>query len=98
MKCRMFALAVLLTALVAVDHAQNPQRAGGAPAPGRGGVPTAPLLIEAHPKPLIASVAPVRSCESLTTVTLPDTTIESATMDAATGTCRVVATTTHPPF
>ena len=33
------------------------------------------------PKPLIANAKPVRSCESLASVALPDTTIESATVD-----------------
>ena len=50
------------------------------------------------PKPLIANAKPVRSCESLANVALPDTTIESATVDAANpNLCRVIATTTHPP-
>jgi feruloyl esterase len=50
------------------------------------------------PKPLIANAAPVRSCESLASVALPDTTIESAEVDAANpNLCRVVAATTHPP-
>jgi feruloyl esterase len=50
------------------------------------------------PKSLIANAKPVRSCESLASVALPGTTIESATVDAANpNLCRVIATTTHPP-
>jgi hypothetical protein len=44
---------------------------------------------------------PVRSCESLTTVTLPNTTIDSAAVDKGDErtppSCRVTATVTHPP-
>ena len=40
----------------------------------------------------------VRSCESLASVTLPNTTIESAAVDPNNpGVCRVTAITTHPP-
>ena len=50
------------------------------------------------PKPLIAGAKPVRSCESLATVALPNTTIESAIVDPKDASiCRVVAITTHPP-
>jgi feruloyl esterase len=59
--------------------------------PGRGTPP------EARPKNLIANAAPVRSCESLTTVSLPDTTIDSSVIDPFDGSCRVTATVTHPP-
>src|SRR5215471_8317352 len=48
--------------------------------------------------PLGAIPKPVRSCESLATVALPNTTIESAVIDSANpGICRVTAITTHPP-
>jgi hypothetical protein len=58
----------------------------------------APVLMQAPPKPLVANAKPVRSCESLANVALPNTTIESAAVDAANpGICRVVAVTTHPP-
>jgi hypothetical protein len=44
---------------------------------------------------------PVRSCESLTSLSLPNTTIEAAVAEAASGGtpafCRVTAVTTHPP-
>jgi feruloyl esterase len=54
--------------------------------------------MQTAPKPLISNARPVRSCESLATVALPNTTIESAMVDADNpGICRVVATTTHPP-
>jgi feruloyl esterase len=50
------------------------------------------------PKPAIANVRPVRSCESLASVALPNTTIETAALDLANqGICRVTAVTTHPP-
>src|SRR6266545_2680598 len=93
---RAFFLSASVVVLLAVaGHAQVPQ-------PGRGGPPAggppAPQLMQAPPKPLIANATPVRSCESLASVTLPNTTIESATIDANTpGVCRVVAITTHPP-
>src|SRR6516165_12539703 len=50
------------------------------------------------PKPAIPNAKPVRSCESLAMVALPNTTIESATIDPNnSGVCRVTAVTTHPP-
>ncbi len=50
------------------------------------------------PRPAIAGVKPVRSCESLATVVLPNTTIESAAVDTSNPKiCRVTAVTTHPP-
>lgn len=61
--------------------------------PGRG----APPPPEIRPKNLIANPAPVRTCESLTSVILPDTTIDTATIDPADGSCRITATVTHPP-
>jgi len=48
-----------------------------------------------------AGQAPVRTCESLASVTLPNTTIESAAIEPAAGArpafCRVTAVLTHPP-
>jgi hypothetical protein len=44
---------------------------------------------------LLSGQAPARTCESLLSVTLLNTTIDSAT--AANGVCRVDATVTHPP-
>lgn len=55
-------------------------------------------LMAARPKPLVTSAKPVRSCESLAAVKLPNTTIESAAPDPNNaGVCRVLAITTHPP-
>jgi len=51
------------------------------------------------PKPLIPNAKPVRSCESLATLALPNTAIESAAVDPSNpGICRVTAVTTHPPM
>src|SRR5262245_20426863 len=79
-------------------QAQRGQRGapqGGPPAAaGRGAAAPAPP----PPKPLIANAKPVRSCESLASVALPNTTIESAAVDPNNpGICRVTAVTTHPP-
>jgi feruloyl esterase len=50
------------------------------------------------PKAAIPNAKPVRSCESLATVALPNTTIEAAAVDPGNpGICRVTAVTTHPP-
>ena len=44
------------------------------------------------------NVKPVRSCESLATIALPNTTIDSAAVDPSNpGICRVTAFATHPP-
>jgi hypothetical protein len=81
--------------LLGVGHAQAPQPGRGAPPPGAFAFPP---LMQAPPKPLVANAKPVRTCESLATLTLPNTTIESAMVDAANpAICRVVAITTHPP-
>src|SRR5262245_56329418 len=51
-----------------------------------------------RPKPAIANAKPVRTCESLAMVSLPNTTIESAVVDSNNrDLCRVTAITTHPP-
>lgn len=82
----LFVLATLM--LTATMHGQG-QRGG------RGG-PQAPA--QAPLKPLIANAKPVRTCESLASVTLPNTTIESAAVDPTNpGICRISAYTTHPP-
>ncbi|MBM3838520.1 MAG: tannase/feruloyl esterase family alpha/beta hydrolase [Verrucomicrobia bacterium] len=52
---------------------------------------------EAPPKPIFPDVVPVCSCENLTKVSIPNTTIDSATLDPTDGSCRVTATVTHPP-
>ena len=60
-------------------------------------VPVRPALV-AHGGPR----TPIRSCESLTTVSLPNVTINSAVLDPGNATtppsCRVNATSTHPPM
>src|SRR6516165_8799524 len=62
---------------------------------GRGSVPP----LGSTPRPAIPNAKPVRSCESLAMVALPNTTIESATVDPNnSGVCRVTAVTTHPPM
>jgi hypothetical protein len=86
---------------VAVSHvlAQPGGSAGpqGAPPAGRGGFGVQPPL-GVTPKPAIANAKPVRSCESLAMVALPNTTIESAALDPDNSAiCRVTAVTTHPP-
>src|SRR5688572_14272017 len=96
---------LLATSIVAllVTTGQAQQRGRGAPgapavAGGRGGAPAAPPLMQVRPKPVVANAKPVRSCESLASVALPNTTIESATVDAnSPDVCRVTAVTTHPP-
>ncbi len=98
----LIAVATVVMWLVTAGHAQVPQggRGGapGAPPGGRGGGPAFPPLMQAPPKPLVANAKPVRSCESLASVALPNTTIESAAVDANNpGVCRITAVTTHPP-
>ena len=66
--------------------------------PGGRGRGAAPPLAE-MPAPTIPDATLERSCESLATVELPNTTIESATLDPdGAGVCRVTAITTHPPM
>ncbi len=48
-------------------------------------------------KPLFPDTTPVCPCESLVNLSLPNTTIDSAAVDPADGSCRVTATVTHPP-
>ena len=52
---------------------------------------------ETAPKPLFPGAAPFCRCESLSKVSLPNTTIDSAAIDPTNGWCRVTATVTHPP-
>jgi feruloyl esterase len=50
--------------------------------------------------PLVSNARPVRTCDSLASIALANTTIESATTDASDAAhpvCRVTATVTHPP-
>jgi feruloyl esterase len=88
-----------LFAAGAVAYGQGQGGRGGAPGgpPGAGRGAIVPLGIT--PKPAIANVKPIRSCESLAMVALPNTTIESAAIDPNNpGICRVTAITTHPPM
>jgi feruloyl esterase len=85
---------------VTVAHGQG-QQGGRGDAPGAlvagrgGGRGLAPAMT--RPKALIPNATPMRSCESLASVALPNTTIESAVVDAGSQVCRVIAITTHPP-
>ena len=51
-------------------------------------------------KPLVANAAPARACETLLSVSLTNTTIQSAAIDdtdRANPSCRITAVVTHPP-
>jgi feruloyl esterase len=52
---------------------------------------------ETPPKPLYPGLTPACSCENLTNLSLPNTTIESAVVDASNRMCRVTVIVTHPP-
>lgn len=91
-------VALLIVAAAAHSQGQAGGRGGQPPVPplgvGRGAAPP----MGATPAPAIPGAKPVRSCESLAGVVLPNTTIESAAVDPANpGICRVTAVTTHPP-
>jgi len=62
---------------------------------------TTPAPPPAIPRPLVPNAAPARACDALRTLTLPDTTIESAAEDAGNAnvpaSCRITAIVTHPP-
>jgi len=91
----------MLVAAAAVAHAQGQAGGRGGPQvgpPARAGRGAAAPPLGAVPRPAIADVKAVRSCESLSSVALPNTTIQSAAADANNpGICRVTAITTHPP-
>ena len=93
-------LVLALLMVVAVALGQESAGRGAQPAlPGAGrGAPPAQPPLGVTPKPAIANAKPARSCESLATVALPNTIIESAAIDPGNpGICRVAAITTHPP-
>jgi feruloyl esterase len=98
----LFLVAAVVVLLATVADGQG-QRGGGRGAPpgggrggGRGGF-GGPAM--ASPAPVIPNARPVRSCESLAMVALPNTTIESAAVDPGNpGLCRITAVTTHPPM
>src|SRR5580765_5846372 len=52
---------------------------------------------EGSPKALFPGITPACSCESLTNVSLPNTTIQSAVVDASNRMCQVTAIVTNPP-
>ena len=72
---------VALMVTVAHGQAQQGGRGGAALAGGRGAAPVLPPFMQTAPKPAIANAKPVRTCESLASVALPNTTIESAAVD-----------------
>lgn len=82
-------LVALMAAAVSWSAGSRPQAQGAQGPP----MTRLPALVTAN--------APVRSCESLAQMTLPDTTIASAVVDAGTDTrppsCRVEAIVTNPP-
>ena len=94
---------LITLAVIGADGQGQPAGRGGPqgapPDGGRGGGRGGPAAAFPQPKPAIANARPVRSCESLASVALPNTTIESAAIDpAAPNVCRVTAVTTHPPM
>lgn len=91
---------VALVVTVAQGQGQQGARGGppGAPFGGGRGAGRGVGPAQTPPRPVIANAKPVRSCESLATEALPNTTIESAAVDPNNpGVCRVTAVTTHPP-
>lgn len=56
-----------------------------------------PIAHATPPKPLYADVSPVCAPEELRQVRIPNTTIDSVALDPTDGSCRIVATVTHPP-
>ena len=89
-----------LALAVVLGQGQGPGATGGPPpVQGRGGAP--PVPVSPPPTPLGRVTAGVRSCESLSSVTLANTTIDSAAVDqgdaSIPASCRVTATVTHPP-
>ena len=84
---QIFAIALGVLTAAAGGAAAQPQPAGGAQGPP-------PFAAQ---KPIYPGLEPVRSCESLTTLTLPDTTIDAAAIEPGSGVCRVTAVVTHPP-
>jgi feruloyl esterase len=100
---RLFIISIATLILAATMHGQGQRGGPGVPqvgpAAGVGrGAGRGAASAQTPPKPLIANAKPVRSCESLAAVALPNTTIESAAVDPSNpGICRVTAMTTHPP-
>jgi hypothetical protein len=97
---RTFLILLAALALIAAIYGQQQSGKPAVPQPGnRGGMGFGAESTQPPPKPLIPNAKPVRSCESLATVSLPATIIESAAVDPNNpGICRVTAYTTHPPM
>ena len=94
---RVLSIVLFLAAAAGVQAQVGGRGAPQGAVPGGGGRGAAPPVGEI-PAPAIPDATRVRSCESLATVRLPNTTIESATLDPDDpGVCRVTAITTHPP-
>jgi len=93
--------AMLVLAAASYGHNQKERLGGpqvGPSAGARRGMGFGALSTPNSPKPLVPDAKPVRSCESLATVSLPDTAVESAAVDRNhPGLCRVTAFTTDPP-
>ena len=92
---RLFGFVLVIGSFV-LEAQQVRTPAPTAPAPVQPAPPAPPPI---PPKPAIPGARPVRSCESLASVELPDTTIDSVSVDQRKGgpVCRVTATVTHPP-
>lgn len=58
--------------------------------------PANPPSRDSRPRPLYGDATPICSPEDLRQVSIPNTTIDSVVIDAD-GSCRVIATVTHPP-
>ena len=102
MKHAPFLIASLVVLMVTVADGQAPRagraagRGGPPPAGGPGGAGRGPAMTT--PKAAIPNAKAVRSCESLASVALPNTTIESAASSPTNpNVCLVTAVTTHPP-
>ena len=101
-KQTLFLVASILTLTIVVADGQGQGRRGGvppgAPVAGRGGGGgRGPAMTT--PKAVIPNAKPVRTCESLTSVALPNTTIESAAIAPnSQNVCLVTAVTSHPPM
>jgi len=96
-------IAALPVAIVASLAAQGQGPAAPGRAGGQGRAAGGPPVVPAGPapKPLVRNTTPARTCESLKTVSLPDTTIDSAVVDngdaSIPASCRITAIVTHPP-
>ncbi len=91
-------IASVLAAVVLTPMAAQQGGPPQGPPPGRGAF-SPPVPMGTTPKPAIPNATAVRSCESLATIDLPNTTIESAIVDPKNpGICKITAVTTHPPM